>query len=69
MSNDLDKDTEWLQRLVAAMNEISSPCSGASALDSQTHSLYQRLKLPAGVSLALPPHATRRPNEKGDGHQ
>ena len=49
MSNDLDKDREWLQRLVTAMNEIPSPCGGASALDSQTHSLYGRLKLPAAA--------------------
>jgi hypothetical protein len=49
MSNDLYKDREWLKRLVATMDEISSQSSGASALDSQIHSLHQRLKLPASA--------------------
>jgi hypothetical protein len=50
MSNDLEKDREWLKRLVAAMDEICLSSSGASALDSQAHSLLQRLKLPAAAS-------------------
>jgi hypothetical protein len=49
MSNDLDKDIEWLKRLVAAMDEICLPCSETSGLDSQSHSLLQRLKLPAAA--------------------
>ena len=60
MSNDLDKDREWLKRLVTAMDEISSRRSGAPALDGQAHGLYQRLKLPAAAGAAANPMAHPR---------
>ena len=63
MSNDLAEDRLWLLRLVAAMEELASPCSGRSASERRTRSLLRRLRQPASARVKT--EASRHLNAAG----